>query len=80
MALLVFLAGAAGTGVVAAYFFLGADDLLHLLRISGAGHASLFQFAALAAHEGFFQLVRGSGNHSGRTAAIAIAAVLRWNS
>ena len=54
VALFIFLAGAAGAGIVPANFFLRADDLLHLLRVSGAGHAGLFQFAALAAHEGFF--------------------------
>ena len=54
VALFVFLAGAAGAGIVAAYFFLRSHDLLHLLRVSRTGHAGLFQLAALAAHEGFF--------------------------
>jgi len=47
-------------GIVAAHFFLTADDLLHGLHIAGARHARLFQFATLAAHEGFFQIVGGS--------------------
>jgi hypothetical protein len=31
--------------------------LLHLRRFAPASHARLFQFAAFAAHEGFFQFV-----------------------
>ena len=55
-----FLAGAARAGIVAAHFFLAANDLLNGLHVPGASHARLFQFAALAAHEGFFQIVGGS--------------------
>jgi len=57
VALFVFLAGSAGAGIVAAYLLLRAHNLLNLLRLTGSGHARLFQFAALAAHEGFFELV-----------------------
>jgi hypothetical protein len=37
----VFLARAAGAGIVAADFFLGADNLLDRLRVAGTGHARL---------------------------------------
>ena len=76
VALFVFLAGAAGAGIVAAYFFLRADDLLHLLRISGAGHAGLFQLAALAAHEGFFQVVGRSCDQARRFVAVPTTSLL----
>jgi hypothetical protein len=59
VALFEFLAGAAGARVVAANFFLSANDLLYWRNVACAGHARLFQFAALAAHEGFFQIVGG---------------------
>lgn len=55
--LLEFLTGTARARIVAAHFFLPANDLLHRLNVSGARHASLFQFATLAAHEGFFQVI-----------------------
>ena len=58
-AFLILLARAAGAGIVSSHFFLAADDLLHGLRVSCSGHARLFEFAALAAHEGFFQFVSG---------------------
>ncbi|MDQ1387135.1 MAG: hypothetical protein QOF56_589, partial [Acidobacteriaceae bacterium] len=54
VALFEFPAGATGARIVAAHFFLRADDLLHGLRVAASSHARLFQFAALAAHEGFF--------------------------
>jgi hypothetical protein len=54
VALLKFVSRATRAGIVAAHFFLPSYDLLHRLRFSAAGHARLFQFAALAAHEGFF--------------------------
>jgi hypothetical protein len=57
VALLEFLAGAAGARIVAAHFFLPANDLLNRLHVASAGHARLFEFAALAAHESFFQIV-----------------------
>jgi len=59
VALFVFLTGTAGAGIVSSYFFLAADDLLYGLCVSCAGHAGLFQLAAFAAHEGFFQFVSG---------------------
>jgi uncharacterized MAPEG superfamily protein len=65
VALLVFLAGAAGAGIVAAHFFLTSNDLLHCGAYRRPGHASLFQLAALAAHEGFFQFVGGGRDHRG---------------
>ena len=55
--LFVFLAGAAGAGIIAPHFFLRADNLLDRLRGASNGHTGLFQFAPLAAHEGFFQFV-----------------------
>src|SRR5450432_252401 len=78
--LLILLPRPAGARVIPPNFFLPADNLLHRLSVSRTRHASLFQFAALAAHEGFFQLVRGSGHHARRTLAVAIAAMLRWHS
>src|ERR1700676_1549046 len=71
VALLEFLTRAAGAGIVAAHFFLRADYLLHRLHIASARHARLFQFAALAAHERFFQIVGGSGDQAWRVMAIA---------
>jgi hypothetical protein len=58
VALFILLARAAGAWVVSSHFFLSADDLLNGLRVSGSGHARLFELAAFAAHEGFFQFVR----------------------
>lgn len=60
MALLILLPGPARARIIPPNFFLPAYNLLHLWRVSRTGHAGLLQFAPLAAHEGFFQLVGGS--------------------
>ena len=57
VALLELLSRPAVTGIVAADLLLPAHDLLHLRRVSRSGHACLFEFTALAPHEGFFQFV-----------------------
>src|SRR5579863_7355537 len=59
VALLEFFSRTAGARIVAAHFFLGADDLLYWLRFAASRHPRLFQFATLAAHKGFFQIVGG---------------------
>ena len=56
VALLVFLAGSAMAGIVAADLF-SADDLLHRLGFTRTGHARLFEFALLAALKGFFNVI-----------------------
>ena len=61
-ALLIFLARSARAGIVAADFGGASDDLLHGLTIAGTGHACLFEFAALAALERFFEIVHRSGD------------------
>ncbi len=76
VALLEFLAGTTRAGIVAAYFFLAANDLLHWLHVTSAGHACLFQFAALAAHKGFFQIVGGSCDQTRRTSAVSAGSLL----
>jgi hypothetical protein len=55
-ALLVFFAGTTGTRIVASDFRAAANHLLDLL-IAGTGHTGLFQFAAFAALEGFFEII-----------------------
>ena len=62
-ALLVFLAAAAGTRIVAPDF-VATNDLLHRAGFACAGHARLLELAALAALEGLFHVV-----HRGRRAA-----------
>jgi len=57
VAFFVFLAGAAGTGIVAADFGAAADYTLNRFTLTGAGHAGLLEFAALAALEGFLKIV-----------------------
>src|SRR5437899_2978308 len=59
-ALFVFLAAAAGTGIVAADLFTGTHHLLDGLHVASAGHAGLFEFAFLLALESFFDVVHGS--------------------
>src|ERR1700691_3665488 len=80
VALFEFLSRPAGAGIVAAHFFLAANDLLHWLRFAASGHARLFQFAALAAHEGFFQIVRGSCDQARRTMSVPACSRLRRHS
>src|SRR5215471_5135861 len=57
--LLIFLSRAAWARIVAPDFLLRANHLLHRLRVARSGHARLFQFAPLAAHESLFQFVGG---------------------
>lgn len=54
VALLEFLAGAAGARIIAAHFLLPTHDLLHWLHVAGSSHTRLFEFAPFAAHECFF--------------------------
>jgi len=56
-ALFVFLARSARAGIVAPDFGGSSHNLLYRLTIAGTGHACLFEFTALAALEGFFQIV-----------------------
>jgi hypothetical protein len=79
MALLIFLPRAAGTRIVTPHFFLTANHLLHRLHIASSSHPRLFEFAALAAHKRFFQIVRGSCNQPWWMMPIA-ATALRRNS
>src|SRR6202035_209020 len=53
------------------------NDLLNWLYVSCASHARLFQFAALAAHEGFFQIIGRGGNQPRRTMSIPATPLLR---
>jgi len=78
VALFEFLAGATGARIVAAHFFLRADDLLHGLRVAASSHARLFQFAPLAAHEGFFQIIGGGRYEARRTMSVSPTTRLRW--
>src|ERR1700758_432899 len=76
VALLVFLAGAAGAGIVAADFFGAADDLLDGALLAAAGHARLFEFAALLALEAFFEIVDRGCNLPRRTSVAALRAAV----
>src|SRR3984957_4082457 len=80
VALLEFLTRSTGAWIVAAHFFLSANDLLNRLHFSAAGHARLFEFAALAAHEGFFQIVGGSRDEAWRAMSSSARALLRGHS
>jgi hypothetical protein len=80
VALLEFLPGAAGARIVAPDFFLPANHLLNWLHVAGSSHARLFQFAALAAHEGFFQIVSGSRNQARRAVSVPSSSLLRGHS
>src|SRR5208282_3296255 len=60
-AFLVLFPRAARTRIVASDLGRAADHLLHRLQVTGAGHASLLQLAALLALEGFFDFVNGGG-------------------
>lgn len=71
VALLVFLAGAAGAWVIAPDFFGAAHHLLHGFLLAAAGHAGLFEFAALLPLEGFFEIVDRSGDLSWRASVTA---------
>jgi hypothetical protein len=55
--LLIFFPRPAGTRIVPPHFLLSPNDLLHLRRVSRTSHTRLLEFAALAAHEGFFQFI-----------------------
>jgi hypothetical protein len=57
VALLVFLAGAARAGVVAAYFFCTAYYLLDGLLFAAAGHARLLELAAFLSLESLFEFI-----------------------
>ena len=63
-------------GIVAANLF-ATDDLLYLLCGACSRHASLFQFAALLALEGLFQVIYRCGHTPRRTVAVAVSADLR---
>src|SRR5690242_20650998 len=76
-ALLVFLTGAAGTRIVTTNFRGAANDLLHRLHITRAGHARLFQLAAFFALEGFFEIVHRCSNATRRAATIAVGTTPR---
>ena len=58
MTLLVLFTGTTWAGIVAADFFLASNHLLDGLRVAGSGHTGLLQLTALAAHEGFFEIIR----------------------
>ena len=77
MALLIFFARAARTGIVTPYLLLTSHDLLHRLHIASPSHLRLFQFATLAAHEGFFKVIRGSRNQPRWMMPIAATALRR---
>src|SRR5438309_5946518 len=62
VALLVFLARAAGAGIVASDFLGSAHHLLHGFLLAASGHARLLEFATLPSLEGFFELVDGGRN------------------
>jgi hypothetical protein len=76
VALLEFLAGSAGAGIVSAHFFLTANDLLHRLCFATTSHARLFEFTALAAHEGLFQIVGGGCDQTRRTTPVSAGSLL----
>jgi hypothetical protein len=56
VALFVFLAAAAGAGIVAPDFLAGAHYLLHL-SVASTGHSSLFELAFFLALESLFDFV-----------------------
>src|SRR5215831_14614202 len=74
VALFVFLAGAAGAGIVSSDLLLAAHDLLDGALLAAASHTRLFQLTALLALESFFEVINRSGDTAGRTSAVAIAA------
>ena len=78
-ALLILLAGTARAGIIAPHFFLGAHNLLHGLRVSGASHARLFKLAAFAAHKRFLQFVGGGRDHAWTSSVAVTATMLRWD-
>src|SRR5438445_892516 len=71
-AFLILLPRTARAGIVAPDLRAAAHDLLYGLSVSGAGHAGLFQLAALAALEGFFEIVHGGCNCLWRTLSVAV--------
>src|ERR1700683_1285380 len=71
--LLILLPRSTRARIIAADFGGATHHLLNRLAVSGSRHAGLFQLAALAALEGFFQLIYGSGNVARRLVAVTIA-------
>src|SRR6267154_4998140 len=58
--------------MVAANFRTATHDLLNRLPIAGTCHARLFEFAAFAALEGFFEIIHGCCNGLRRTLPVSV--------
>ena len=80
VALFILFAGPARARIVPSNFFLPTDDLLYWLGVSGPGHTRLFEFTALAAHEGLFQFICRRGHHARRSPPVAISRMRRRGS
>src|SRR6476646_6769116 len=77
VALFVFLARAAGAGIVAADLF-AASTLRRLVSIARSGHRRGFEFALLLAMEFLFQRIDGGGRRARGDGNLPRCSLKRW--